>query len=134
MNFQSVVIFLSFFVFKSTAQAPSLLDALQKAGASKFAAGIESDPALAALVQSGQVQTVFAVPDDVAESHVKRQESPAAEQQLSLQMSTKLSSISALGTPPGVVVPTSDKTATLGGEPQKVVTDTRNTTRTSSTK
>jgi len=74
----NLLILLSLLVLESTAQVPNLFDALRKVDASKSAANIESDPTLAALAHSGQVQTVFAVPDDAAGPNGKRQEAPAA--------------------------------------------------------
>ncbi|MCJ1248388.1 hypothetical protein MMC30_005605 [Trapelia coarctata] len=128
MNRQSVLILLSLLVLESFAQVPGLLDALRKSGASKFAASIESDATIANLAQPSQVQTVFAVSDDAGGSNVKRQLSPAEEQQSSLQFSGGLNHLNALNKRPGAVVPTKNNVANLGGKPQNIVTDTRNTT------
>jgi len=128
MILQSASLFLCLLFFKSTARALNLLDALRNSGASNFAASIEANSNIAALALSHQVQTVFAVPDDAFGSYVKRQKTPAEEQQLTLHFSDGLSRIGALNKRPGVIVSTQNKNAILGGKPQKVVTDTRNTT------
>lgn len=134
MNLQPALLFLCLLIFQSTAQVLNLLDALRNSGASNFAASIEADSNIAALALSRRVQTVFAVPDDAFRSYVKRQDSPAEEQQLALHLSEGLNRISALNKRPGVIVPTQNKNAILGGKPQNVVTDTRNTTTSRVTK
>lgn len=106
---------------------PSLFAALEAAGATKFAALIQSNPNISAIYLSDQVQTVFAPTDayidDAMVRLAKRQSSltPAQEQQLLLHADQQQSDIDTLDTPPGKVVTTKDSTANLKGNTQKVV-------------
>jgi hypothetical protein len=118
---------------------PSLLEALNAAGASKFAALIQSDPTVSGVYFSDQVHTIFAPTDqyiDVAFGrHGKRQSlTPQQQQQLLLHATQFQSNINGLRTPPGRVIPTKDKNAKLKGDFQKVVTDTRNKTKSTNNK
>jgi hypothetical protein len=133
---QSVLIFLLTLFTSSCAQVPSLLEALQNAGASQFAAMIESDPTSSALYLSSQVQTVFAPADDnvTSPAYIKRRNTPTQEQQLGLQASGASNYLSDINSGYGVPISTKDTNATLGGKPQNVVTDTRNTSSSSTTR
>jgi hypothetical protein len=128
-----VLIGLSFIISLSVAQVPTLLEVLQSSGASQFAALIESDPTISALYLSSQVQTVFAPSDgskfpSSTKGNGKRQPlTPAQEQLLGLQVTQQQNNLSAMSVPPGVPLPTQDKTGNLGGNPQSVVSDTVNT-------
>lgn len=133
MQLQRVLTFLFLTISLSTAQAPALFDALRSSGASKFAASIESDPILFDLYNSSQVQTVFAPSDDTG-AKVKRQETPAQEQSGGLQTSGSLNTLADMNKRPGAQIPTRDSQANLGGRPQSVVSDSRQTGSTGSIK
>lgn len=113
---------------------PSLNDALIAAGAAQFAALIQSDP----VVSAGYVgvPAVFAPTDEFlgsnfSVSRLRRRATltPAQQQQLLLHASQDQSEINGLRTPPGKVVTTKDSKANLNGTGQKVVSDTRNKTK-----
>ena len=117
---------------RTLAQAPGLFDALRNVGASQFAAAIEYDPNLSALYNSSQVQTVFAPADDTLAALGKRLESPAAEQNGSFQAGSALTNLSSTLKSPGDIIETNCQVANLGGKTQNVVSDSRNTTSSSS--
>ncbi|MCJ1388909.1 hypothetical protein MMC18_001760 [Xylographa bjoerkii] len=134
MHLHFVSIFLLSIVYPSFAQAPGLFDALRNSGASRFAAAIESDPASSALYLSSQVQTVFAPADDTVAAYVKRQETPAQEQASGIQASGASNYLADINRRPGAQITTKDPNANLGGKPQNVVSDSRNTTSSNSAK
>ena len=132
MQLQFVSVFLFTIIAPSSAQGPGLLEALRNAGASQFAAAIESDPASSALYLSSQVQTVFAPADDTLADYVKRQESPTQEQQMGIQASGASNYLASINRRPGAPISTKDSSANLGGKSQNVVSDSRNTTSSNS--
>ncbi|MCJ1384262.1 hypothetical protein MMC17_007378 [Xylographa soralifera] len=134
MKLQFVSIFLFFIVPPSFAQAPGLFDALRISGASQFADTIESDPVASALYLSPQVQTVFAPVDDTVAAYVKRQETPAQEQQAGYQASAASNYIANINRMPGAPITTKNTNANLGGKAQSVVSDSRTTSSSNSTR
>jgi uncharacterized surface protein with fasciclin (FAS1) repeats len=93
-----------------------------QAGASKFLAFIQQDPALFALYTSGQVKTVFAPGDAFFTSKLARQLrralSSGQESQALLAAAQNTAALGALNAPTGQVIRTFDNiTTNLGGNP-----------------
>jgi hypothetical protein len=96
----------------TSAFAEPLIDVLVASGAAKFATFIQSDPDVLAKYLSGQIQTVFPSPADVAKAEIQGSEDLA-------DLKT------ASGSEPGSVIPTGTDSPGLGGQPQVVTSDTR---------
>lgn len=134
--FSSIVI-LCFVLTSSVVQAAGLIEVLQNSDASEYANFIQSDPTLSALYSSGQAQTVFAPIDGSVQPSlrkVRRQTSPAQEQQGSFQGVQRLNSYASLSIPPGAILKSLDKSGNIGGNPQSVVSNPSDKTQSSANK
>lgn len=129
MWFAETVVFLSFTFLLSSAQATTLIQALQDAGASQFAAQIQSNPTVSSTYLSSQVQTVFA-PIDGSNSpfsrKTKRQQSPQEIASLLYQGTLNLNTYAGISSGAGTSLLTKDNLANLAGHNQSSVTNPSN--------
>ncbi|OAA65387.1 beta-ig-h3 fasciclin [Niveomyces insectorum RCEF 264] len=106
---------------------PSLYDALDAAGASKFAALIQADAGVSDLYGSGAIKTVFAPSDAAVIPSALSRRDTTSESQLEYQAckdQTRLAEASS-GANGGVTLNTGLNAPGLGGTPQKALVDTR---------
>jgi hypothetical protein len=130
MWFTETVVFLSsIFLLSSSqaaAQATPLIQALQDAGASQFAAQIQSNPTVSSTYLSSQVQTVFA-PIDGSTSPLnrktKRQLSPQEIASLLYLGTSNLNTFVGISSGAGAALPSNDDMANLAGQNQSAVTN-----------
>lgn len=110
----------------NTARAVTLFEGLRNANATKFAAWIQSDPALVELFTAPDVRTVYApideaVPDfNTSVRMLLRARAPdksQIEDNAALQAGVVASDAATLGTPPGSVNPTKDPGPLNGSSP-----------------
>ncbi|RFU24390.1 hypothetical protein B7463_g11949, partial [Scytalidium lignicola] len=133
----STTILLSLIISVSVVQAVGLIEALQNAGASEYAQFIQSDPSIAALYASSNVQTVFAPIDGSVLPSLpsrKRQANPTSERQAEYQGMRNINRLGASSVPPGAILPSNDNSANTGGQSQVAVTNPSNATQSPSEK
>lgn len=129
MWFAEPVVFLLFTFLLSSAQATTLIQALQDAGASQFAGQIQSSPTVSSIYLSSQVQTVFA-PIDGSTSpfsrKTKRQLSPQEIANLLYLGTMNLNTFAGISSGDGKSLVTNDDVANLDGQNQSSVTNPSN--------
>jgi hypothetical protein len=122
-------LFLSAIISSAAVEATTLIEALQGAGASEFATRIESDPTVAAVFFSSDVQTVFAPIDGCAYPSQRKGKRQTNNQNLlyhGIKQSNKLGDMSAGS---GKPMQSNDKSANLDGAGQSAVSNPLNVTQ-----
>lgn len=119
-------ILLLFFIL-SSAQATSLIQALQNVGASQFAAELQADPAALAIYLSNRVQTVFAPIDgpttntSASKLLLRRQSNPIALQRLLYHSTANTNTLGSMSSGSGLAMKSNDISPKLGGKSQVFV-------------
>jgi hypothetical protein len=127
-------LFISAIISSVAVEAVTLLEALQSAGASDFATRIESDPAVAAVFSSSQVQTVFAPLDGSAYPFQRKAKRQTNNQNLLYHGIKASNSLGDMSEGSGKPMESNDKTANLDGAGQSAVSNPLNVTQSSAAK
>jgi len=115
-------------------EATALLEALKSAGASEFASRIESDPTVAAVFSSSDVQTVFAPIDGSVSPTVGRGKRQTNNQDLLYHGIKTSNKVGDLSEGSGKKLESNDKTANLDGAGQAAVSNPLNVTQSTTAK
>lgn len=114
-------------IFSAAVEAVTLIEVLQSAGASDFAAQIESDPTVSALFSSSQVQTVFAPIDgSVVPQSQRKAKRQSADINLRFHATTTFNTLGEMSEGSGLPMESLDNNANLGGLGQSIVSNPLN--------
>ena len=125
----SYFLFLSAIISPVAVQATTLVEALQSAGASEFATRIQSDPTVAAVFNSSQVQTVFAPIDGSASPNQGKGKCQTNNQDLLYHGIKTSNTLGDMSEGSGQPLVSNDNSANLGGAGQKAVSNPLNVTQ-----
>lgn len=127
-------LFFSAIISSAAVEATTLVEALQSAGASDFATRIQSDPAIAAVFFSSQVQTVFAPIDGSAYPSQRKGKRQTNNQNLLYHGIKQSNNLGAMSAGSGKPMESNDKSANLNGAGQSAVSNPLNVTQSNAAK
>jgi hypothetical protein len=126
MQFSTIPTLLAITLAITTAHAVSLIDALEAAGASRFAEFIQSDPAILEAYTSPLTRTVFAPTDQFFIPPLVRRDAASQLQSALYQVTSQQSDLQTLGLEPsGAVITTQLQSTQLSGQNQAAVSKRR---------